>query len=244
MKKTLAFSLLISGALLGYWACTTDEIAGPPLLPHRPTVNVTSSVAVSCPSNPVTLTANTSGGTAACDDCADIDCTNGIDDDGDTLIDEADCTNGIDDDVDGLVDEAGYTFLWSTGETTQSIVVSPAVTTSYSVTVTDSGGESRSSGTTVLVASVVTAAASVTPLTGNSKATNIPDAGGTTFSFIGSATGGINPTYSWNFGDTNTSTIQNPTHIYENLGTYSVTLTVNETCGTKATDSSISIVVS
>ncbi|UCF80804.1 MAG: hypothetical protein JSV08_09955 [Acidobacteriota bacterium] len=40
-----------------------------------------------------------------CGDCADIDCTNDIDDDGDTFIDEFDCTNGFDDDSDGLVDE-------------------------------------------------------------------------------------------------------------------------------------------
>jgi hypothetical protein len=49
-----------------------------------------------------------------CDDCADVvdggsavDCTNGIDDDGDSSIDEADCINGIDDDDDGLTDETG-----------------------------------------------------------------------------------------------------------------------------------------
>jgi gliding motility-associated-like protein len=33
---------------------------------------------------------------------------------------------------------AGYTYLWSTGETTQSITVSPAVNTNYQVTVTNS----------------------------------------------------------------------------------------------------------
>jgi PKD repeat protein len=91
----------------------------------------------------------------------------------------------------------------------------------------------------------VAAAAGVAPLVGNSTATNTPDLGGTTFNFTGSATGGVAPiTYSWDFGDTNTSTIQNPTHTYANPNTYSVTLTVTDACTTAAADSSISIVVS
>ena len=36
-------------------------------------------------------------------------------------------------------------------------------------------------------------------------------------------------TYQWNFGDGQTSTLQNPTHTYPNAGTYQVTLTVS--CG-------------
>lgn len=38
-------------------------------------------------------------------------------------------------------------------------------------------------------------------------------------------------TYSWNFGDGNTSTLQNPTHQYAAGGTYTVTLTVTNTNG-------------
>jgi PKD repeat protein len=37
--------------------------------------------------------------------------------------------------------------------------------------------------------------------------------------------------YSWNFGDGGTSTEENPTHIYEEAGTYQVTLTVENTDG-------------
>ncbi|UCF79937.1 MAG: PKD domain-containing protein [Acidobacteriota bacterium] len=249
MKKTLAFSLLISGALLGYWACTTDEIAGPPIMPLCPSVNVASDSAAVCSGNPVTLTANTSGGTAACDDCADIDCTNGIDDDGDSSIDETDCTNSIDDDADGLVDEESeiYVILWNTGDNTQVITKNPTATTTYTVTVTDAGGCSKSSSKTVLVDPVVMVAASVLPLTGNSQVTNTPDVGGTVFNFTGLATGGIgivDTSYSWTFGDGNTANTQNPTHTYVSPGTYSVTLTVTDDCTTTATDSSISIVVS
>ena len=37
-------------------------------------------------------------------------------------------------------------------------------------------------------------------------------------------------TYFWNFGDGNTSNIQNPQHTYNSNGNYVVTLTVNTGC--------------
>jgi PKD repeat protein len=44
--------------------------------------------------------------------------------------------------------------------------------------------------------------------------------------FTDQSTGDIN-TWLWDFGDGNTSTEQNPSHIYNDAGTYTVTLTVN-----------------
>ncbi|RMF24082.1 MAG: PKD domain-containing protein, partial [Bacteroidetes bacterium] len=37
--------------------------------------------------------------------------------------------------------------------------------------------------------------------------------------------------HSWDFGDGNTSTLNNPVHVYENDGTYTVALTASNTCG-------------
>lgn len=46
----------------------------------------------------------------------------------------------------------------------------------------------------------------------------------------------------WNFGDESTSTVLNPSHSYENEGTYTVTLTVNNECGTDTETMEITIV--
>jgi PKD repeat protein len=66
-----------------------------------------------------------------------------------------------------------------------------------------------------------------------------------TADFVGSPTGGSAPltvnftdlstgnpdTWSWDFGDGGTSTAQNPTYEYQNMGIYTVTLTASNACG-------------
>ncbi|MEZ4908785.1 MAG: PKD domain-containing protein [Saprospiraceae bacterium] len=51
-------------------------------------------------------------------------------------------------------------------------------------------------------------------------------------------------TYSWDFGDGNTSIDENPTHIYSNGGTYNVCLTVDNDCGSDNSCQSILVNVS
>ena len=51
-----------------------------------------------------------------------------------------------------------------------------------------------------------------------------------TYLFTSGATG-AGLSYAWDFGDGNTSTQQNPIHLYNQVGTYTVTLTVTDTCG-------------
>jgi PKD repeat protein len=50
------------------------------------------------------------------------------------------------------------------------------------------------------------------------------------YQFSSSNTGGTS--YNWNFGDGNTSTLQNPTHTYQNTGNYNVCLIVVDSCFT------------
>ena len=62
--------------------------------------------------------------------------------------------------------------------------------------------------------------------------------------FSGIVTGGTTPyTYHWDFGDGNTSTLQDPTHSFIQAGTYNVTLTVTDSHNTSITKT-ISIKVS
>ena len=72
----------------------------------------------------------------------------------------------------------------------------------------------------------------------------IVDAGGPysgevdeTIQFTGFATGGTEPyTWSWDFGDGETSDVQNPTHAYTEAGEYTATLTVTDAAENTATD--------
>ncbi len=62
-------------------------------------------------------------------------------------------------------------------------------------------------------------------------------------SFMGTVEGGTAPyAYKWDFGDGSaTSTDQNPSHTYVNIGNYHVTLTVTDSAGTSGTDSHLLI---
>ncbi|MEZ5055977.1 MAG: PKD domain-containing protein [Saprospiraceae bacterium] len=59
-------------------------------------------------------------------------------------------------------------------------------------------------------------------------------------SFTNASNGAID--YSWDFGDGNSSTEVNPVHTYAQDGTYTVTLTTTNACGTNVTTETITIV--
>lgn len=60
-----------------------------------------------------------------------------------------------------------------------------------------------------------------------------------TVNFTNTSTGGV--TYLWDFGDSNTSTDMNPSHTYATAGTYTVTLTTTNACGSNVTTQQITI---
>ncbi len=66
----------------------------------------------------------------------------------------------------------------------------------------------------------------------------------TLLSFRGSAASGRKPyAWSWNFGDGNTSILQNPQHTYTQTGTYLVSLTVTDADGATAYDTTTAVIV-
>lgn len=50
------------------------------------------------------------------------------------------------------------------------------------------------------------------------------------------------PAYLWDFGDGQTSTLQNPTHVYDTAGTYTVCLTVSDSCNTSQSCQTLNVV--
>ncbi|HIO71715.1 MAG TPA: PKD domain-containing protein [Flavobacteriales bacterium] len=118
-----------------------------------------------------------------------------------------------------------YTWVWNPLFSSETIAVSPSVTTTYNVTVTDANNCS-------------TPATAMTTVTVNPRpdpsfvAGCYPDAFITQFNNGSTidAPGTING-YTWDFGDPatgphNTSSLQNPTHDFSTAGMFTVTLTV------------------
>jgi PKD repeat protein len=119
----------------------------------------------------------------------------------------------------------------TTGTLTPTHIYSEAGTYTATLTATDSQGHSNSSSNTVTVNDVPPTANSGGPYSANE---------GTAITFTGSATDSPADTaagfkWSWNFGDGGTSTLQNPTHTYNEAGTYTATLTVTDADGLTAT---------
>ena len=132
---------------------------------------------------------------------------------------------------DSAVLDAGYpgmTYSWTTGATTQSITIYSAG--SYGVTVDDNSGCTGS----------ITVNAQLNPIPVANFTTNSVCAGNVTqFTDASSIASGLITDWSWDFGDTTYSTDQNPTHIYANPGTYTVSLTATSIEGCSHTVSNV-----
>lgn len=115
-----------------------------------------------------------------------------------------------------LAAKSGYTYLWSTGETSMEIKVKNAG--KYWARITNSLGCSKTSDT------VTVTTIPIPQITLMDKVIN-----GFTVRFKTTAVNA--KTYQWDFGDGFTDTTRLPLHIYENAGTYTVTLTaINGIC--------------
>lgn len=120
----------------------------------------------------------------------------------------------------------GLSYLWNTGATTQTISVNTPGT--YSVTVSD--GACSGADTVQVIASSL-------PTVGSINANNLGN-GSFTFSAVGA--NNVN-TYSWNFGDGNTGTGATVNHTYNQIGNYTVLLTVGNGCGQEQTSVDVNV---
>ena len=117
----------------------------------------------------------------------------------------------------------GVNYLWSTGEVTSVITVSPDTLSSFYVTVFDTMGCRAIDTVMVDVAVQATAVANALP---NGGCTPL------TVNFINNSTPNDSSlTFFWDFGDPASGTLNsdsaaNPSHIYVNPGSYSVILTI------------------
>jgi PKD repeat protein len=79
----------------------------------------------------------------------------------------------------------------------------------------------------------------VTPTSGKKKKTDFQ------FTDLSTTSTDCPLTWSWNFGDgggsTSTSTLQNPIHVYESQGTFSVTLVVSNLGGSDTRTRSVTV---
>jgi hypothetical protein len=118
-------------------------------------------------------------------------------------------------------------YLWSTGDTTSSIWVTSSGT--YSLSVMDACGSGTDS---IMVSFIAPVNASFSSSLNQFTA-----------SFTNSSTGGGTLSYSWDFGDGNSSTSASPSHTYAANGTYAVSMTVSNECGSMTVTDSVTVFV-
>lgn len=111
---------------------------------------------------------------------------------------------------------AQINYQWDNGAEYGGITVSPSQTTTYSVVATHASGCTSTASTIVNVISSPIASFIANPTSGCQPLV---------VSFVNTGTSGI--TSLWEFGDGQTSSVQNPTHTYTNAGSYTVKLTLS-----------------
>jgi len=128
----------------------------------------------------------------------------------------------------GAGGDSTYTYTWAPGgHIGDTLTVSPTVTTTYTVTITDACG-------TPSAQSTVTVVINPSPVV-NLKADTLQGCAPLCVNFTDESTvsAGTIVAWDWNFGDGDTSSSQNPQHCYTKPGVYTVSLTVTSSNGCK-----------
>lgn len=115
------------------------------------------------------------------------------------------------------------TYSWTGGSTNDSLLVTTGGT--YTLNITDACGTGSESIVITELSAPVASFTHVSTFLTVELTSTTPASG--------------NSTYAWDFGDGSTSTTMNPTHVYTTVGTFTVTLTVTNECGTNTTTQSV-----
>ncbi len=126
------------------------------------------------------------------------------------------------------------TVVWQPGNfTTSSITVTPSTTTTYMATVSDACNTYTSTYTVQFIPFYPA-------FTYNPPSICVQ----TPVTFSNNTVTSLLTTYLWDFGDNTTSTATSPTHIYSSPGTYTVTLTASNSCGTLSLSQVVNVIPS
>jgi PKD repeat protein len=127
-----------------------------------------------------------------------------------------------------------YSYRWTFGDGGSSTTQNPSHTYSSAgsytatLTATDSASATASSAVNITVTAAV-------PLSAGNVASPPSGQAPLSVNFAGKASGGTPPyTYRWAFGDSGSSTTQNPSHTYSSAGSYTATLTVTDNASATA----------
>lgn len=121
---------------------------------------------------------------------------------------------------------AGNVVIVSPSKITCTIPLSGATAGARNIVVTNTDGQTGVSAPGIFTVTAAPAAPVTADFTGTPTSGNIP----LTVQFVDTSTGSPT-TWSWNFGDSGTSTLQNPSHQYLTANTYTVSLTVGNGTG-------------
>jgi|GEM_PF-669631 len=133
---------------------------------------------------------------------------------------------------------APYSYSWNFGDGASSTAQNPSHTYSsagsYNVTLTVTDSKTTQASASITITAQTQISALAASCTASPTSGDIP----LTVNFTGTAAGGISPySYSWNFGDGQSSSSQNPAHTYSSAGNYIVILTVTDSTASQATAS-------
>lgn len=143
----------------------------------------------------------------------------------------------------GGLGNTNVSWLWDFGNGTTSTQQNPSAiyTTAGSFSVTLKVTNDKGCSKTFSRANYIVVPTGVTASFTNSQPTTCSPP--STITFTNNSTGPPTLSYLWDFGDGNTSTLQNPTHTYTGSGTFTVILTTTSTAGCEDTAMSSPITI-